>query len=1003
MLNLKTVLLINKINDISKFLNSKQIIWLVLLIGFQPFLFAGNNDSTKELFDKAEQAVANQEYPSAVIHYTKAFQIFLLNKEPEKALETKVKIALVAFEQDSLEKALDYISTAIDSIEPSLPPLSEQLAFAYHKKAVILYYLYRERDAIQAWKKAVAIREKHGQNETDVIKGYRYIGECYYFLNQPKAAIDNLEIAFQKMNAFPALDLFIKIEIYQLLGRLYGEYGDLDQAKKMAEHALESYQKIQQLSNRELTTQAIAYDEYGKILTDLYKFDEALSAFETSLSILGRDSLASRQAERANLYSNLGYCYLKKQEYKAALKAFKTSLSINKLLKNSTQIKDNQLNIGLTYNKLSKANEALSILKKLEKPAIDPYEKREQAYIQDNLGDTYFLLDQPQKALKSYNQSLAYLGNQTFDISDVYTTLPVQAIKIDKKGALTTLSSKAKVLHSIYRSSKDDAALKAAFTVYQKIDTLLTDIRQSFIAEGSKLSLASEMKPIYEAALSVCYQLWTTTGESKYKTAFYTFIEKSKGIALLDAVRHAEAKDFYAIGNKKEKELALQLKFLTEELFNKPEDKLKIEERLISLNKQRSAYIKYLENKHPKYYNYKYNGAVPSLSEISVQLDSNSVLVDYFIGEEKNYVLTISQKSGISVDTLPISPSELIQLVQSHNEALYSPFTDNILTRTQSDTIYSQTAYQLYKNLIAPLSILGQAKLIIIPDDVLNLVAFDALLTQPVPASFLSFYGNKEQYAFLLYDYQISYCYSVSLLKTMQTPPIVKGKNQLLAFHTLEFDNQIKELKNVFGQWNQFLYPLEENSRRATFQDIAQDYQYLHLSLHGVLNNEHPDQSHFIMRAKEKAKRPLYLGVLYNTSLKAEMVVTSSCDAGIGKLSRGEGVLSLARGFSYAGAQSIITSLWEIKDGPTGSLISDFYSALKEGLSKDKSLQQAKVQYIQTHDDGDAHPYYWAGFIPIGNMAAVDIPFIPSLSFKLGLGLCALILLSFIGKRWFLK
>ena len=92
------------------------------------------------------------------------------------------------------------------------------------------------------------------------------------------------------------------------------------------------------------------------------------------------------------------------------------------------------------------------------------------------------------------------------------------------------------------------------------------------------------------------------------------------------------------------------------------------------------------------------------------------------------------------------------------------------------------------------------------------------------------------------------------------------------------------------------------------------------------------------------------------------MVVLSACETGIGKLQRGEGIISLARAFAYAGAKSIVTSLWSVNDQKTKDLMLLFYKNLRKGKSKSEALREAKLSFIAKNDNPNAHPFFWAGF-----------------------------------------
>ncbi len=102
------------------------------------------------------------------------------------------------------------------------------------------------------------------------------------------------------------------------------------------------------------------------------------------------------------------------------------------------------------------------------------------------------------------------------------------------------------------------------------------------------------------------------------------------------------------------------------------------------------------------------------------------------------------------------------------------------------------------------------------------------------------------------------------------------------------------------------------------------------------------------------------------------MVVLSACETGIGEYQRGEGILSLARGFLFAGAGSIVTTLWSIDDRASSQIVEAFYTNLKAGQKKDEALRNAKLAYLAKYRGSNrAHPLFWAAFVPVGRMDAL--------------------------------
>ena len=264
----------------------------------------------------------------------------------------------------------------------------------------------------------------------------------------------------------------------------------------------------------------------------------------------------------------------------------------------------------------------------------------------------------------------------------------------------------------------------------------------------------------------------------------------------------------------------------------------------------------------------------------------------------------------------------------------------------------------------------------------MNNVPFGALVEE-VPSSV----GVYHKYKFLAREYHFSYCNSATLLHEMRSAKTKNGQGKILAFAPsfAGKDNSHKRLK--FGALKHARK--EVDSLKAIFQENCDpfygpqatldnflkqvemgNYDHIHLSTHGKANPSDPDYS-FISFSQFHPdtideKQLLYVKDLYALKLPVKTVVLSACETNRGVLQRGEGVMSFTRGLSFAGAQSILSTLWSVTDKDTKDLMVAFYKNLKEGMSKDVALTEAQKTLWA---DGDTrHPYYWAGMLPIGSM-----------------------------------
>ena len=98
----------------------------------------------------------------------------------------------------------------------------------------------------------------------------------------------------------------------------------------------------------------------------------------------------------------------------------------------------------------------------------------------------------------------------------------------------------------------------------------------------------------------------------------------------------------------------------------------------------------------------------------------------------------------------------------------------------------------------------------------------------------------------------------------------------------------------------------------------------------------------------------------------------NACETGLGQLNLGEGLISIGRGFIYAGAANVMMSLWPIDDKRSTEITNDYYKFLSNKTTKDESLRHAKLNFIKNYSH-ISHPYYWAPFITYGNIESVLI------------------------------
>jgi CHAT domain-containing protein len=152
---------------------------------------------------------------------------------------------------------------------------------------------------------------------------------------------------------------------------------------------------------------------------------------------------------------------------------------------------------------------------------------------------------------------------------------------------------------------------------------------------------------------------------------------------------------------------------------------------------------------------------------------------------------------------------------------------------------------------------------------------------------------------------------------------------------------------------------------------IGKGARYLHFASHGFLDERFPLNSALALTIPERPAEGQSNGLLQaweifeQMRIDADLVTLSACETGLGKELGGEGVVGLTRAFHYAGARTVLASLWSVGDDSTAELMTRFYGQLKAGQTKDGALRAAQLEMIRAR--GSSHPFQWAAFQLIGD------------------------------------
>lgn len=774
--------------------------------------------------------------------------------------------------------------------------------------------------------------------------------------------LQRLDIAEQELlQAITLLSAEHNPDLYsQTLNRLAlvylnsGRYTDSEKYMLVAIDVRKKYMS----DNKELL--AASHNDLGLILSNT-SIESALNEYEKALDmyieIYGRSSLKVAQA-----LINIGYLYRQLDLYGDAMNNFAEA---KKIIENNHPDSKQTLgfiisNEGITYKEMlitSQAkksfDEALTIYKKI-------YGDRHP-----EIANIYNFIAQLQLSNGEYEDALnhcqkALIAN-TKSFSDTITSAyPKPNDYYHPNTLLVTLLNKSKAFQGIhFNRSLKFKHLKESLKALQFADSILTDFQNSVNNESDKLLVSEIGAEIYEAALRLSFLMGERAFKKKdYFDLAYYYNSKSKATVLQNAIKDSRARTYAGIPDQlleSEKELRSNISFLRLQLQDRPEEEKeqKIRVELIAKEQNYRELVRKLEQDYPKYYSLKYDNEQLKINEIQHKLQQDDLLISYFISESSNelYIFSISKdKFRIEKNNIDDNFSRFIAGMKN---GIYFRDLNTFKIASEGLSKYILPAFP------------GRIKnLIIIPSGPLSTIPYEALLVSK---------SNGPDYSdlsYLINEYHISYAYSDKLFfdsrsaeknaENLIMAPIEFESLNLPALPSsedecLKIGSRLKE-RNILSIGNQATEDFFKESS-------SKKYRFVHLATHGFINPREPDLS-CVFFTPDKEDGLLFTGEIYNMELKTNLITLSACETGLGKFSKGEGVLGFTRALLYAGADNIIVSLWSVQDNSTAQFMIDFYDGIGDDISYRYSLQDAKKKMIASNEFSD--PYFWAPFILIG-------------------------------------
>jgi CHAT domain-containing protein len=703
---------------------------------------------------------------------------------------------------------------------------------------------------------------------------------------------------------------------------------------------------------------ATAFNSLGVALSNLGDRDRALTAFEKSLQL--RRAL-NKPLDVAKTLNNIAAMYQYKAQYDRCLAANEESLYIKQqLLRQTPQdaelkkaVATSHVNLGLLHKFLGNLPMAVQQYQQGLKLHQELGNKTECAAALNNLGVAYFEQGQHDRALDHYQQALQQTGTTNHAEQEQKAQILNNIGQLHLQNQRYTLALEACGESLRLRASLNNAE-KIART---KIHLARIHLAQNNYAAALKLAeeaaqLSQPLPENYWSARSIAGQAYLK--QNRLDQAQRSFADAIRVIEQLrtQAAISPEIKQRF-FENKVTPYLAMVEIFLAQA---RPLDALAYAEHtkarvLLDLLATRSAEALPLAT---------LNTAQPiTLAETEVLLpDAKTALLEFIITDEKVYLFALHRPSAQSPTALRVFP---LALNKTQLTALVTRFRQELAARKLG---FTASAEALHQQLLKPAqSILtGKQSLVIVPDGVLWELPFQALRTA------------KDRY--LLEDHTIAYAPSLTALReiTKRQPTAANTSPTLLAFgnptlavnlprlpHT---ETQVRALGAMFGVARSKIYLGAEASEQR-FKAEAANYAILNLATHGIFDNQQPMASRVLLAAAGNEDGALEAHEILRLQLKAELVVLSACETARGYIGPGEGVIGLTWAFLNAGAPTVVVSQWQVREDSTAELMKEFYRQLKTPTPRAEALRQAALSVMK--DSRFQHPFYWAGFVLVGN------------------------------------
>ncbi len=734
-----------------------------------------------------------------------------------------------------------------------------------------------------------------------------------------------------------------------------------------------------------------SYQNAGIYLTRLTKFDQALECLHKSINP------ARLNSTNIMAYRNLGALHHEMGQYDEADYWFEKAYTGSKALYGAehTQTALTNLRYGRFLTDAGDHEKAHLMLKQ----AVEVYERilgplsRDYGHALFQWGKNHMEMGKTDRAIDVLHKAVSVFS-PGFESDDAMQN-PLFGQLARDPFSLNAIYLKAKSLHRRYAETGSETDLQAASQTYHIAIALISEMRNTIGSEENRMNISRLTSSVISAAMECAWDLYARKPETTQLQQALEISEAGKAMVLLGMLHELEIRryslmpdDIQVLESSTIHQMNALESLIRNEQASHPPDPLKLnrwQTELIALKSRKDSLTDAIYNQYPEYQRLKFDFPVPDLGKLQSSLHADEAVISYTLTGDYLFAFVVSSDTAlIHRETID---DRFYQQLESLRRLLSGDLLGSFALKDYHG--YLETAYSLYSILVEPVSsIVREKRLTIVPDKQLAFVPFEALITSLPDGGEIDFSGLP----YLLYANAVKYAYSLSLEQHFPKRKKKPAKAGMLALapsyggHT-----HFNASENVHNRLMQLPWAAEEvghlkkvykavgftgaKATKPLFIQKASDYQLLHLAMHATLDDKAPLFSalHFSPATDSLQSEVLEVHELYNMQLNADFAFLSACNTADGPMLLGEGVMSFARGFFYAGIESLVMTLWAVDDLASSHLVESFYAYIANGLHKDEALRNAKLDYLATSDNLKAHPFYWAGYLQLGSNSPVNL------------------------------